>query len=132
MNTPLDASDERINQLFELAVRITKEHAAALRDDPTLAAHLDANPWEIVAYADKLVERATQKGLTVTFAPYIPQWWLKRLFDESGLVLRNSLRDGSFVAEMTPEVYATLHAETVASIESDASRQLMLDAGVEP
>jgi hypothetical protein len=47
-------------------------------------------------------------------------------------VLRNSLRDGSFVAEMTPEVYATLDAETVASIESDSSRQLMLDAGVEP
>lgn len=56
MNTPNDASDDTINQLFEQAVAISKAHAENLRSDPTLAAHLDANPGEIVAYADKLVE----------------------------------------------------------------------------
>ena len=59
MNTPNDASDDTINQLFEQAVAISKAHAENLRSDPTLAAHLDANPGEILEYADKLAKQAT-------------------------------------------------------------------------
>lgn len=119
--------------LFEKASEISRLHAEAVLGDPTLAAHLDANPGAVIDHANKLAEAVRPPaGLRVTFAPYIPQWWLARLFEEAGLVLKNDLASSTFKAEMTPEVYATLQAETVASIESDAGRQLMLDAGIEP
>lgn len=56
-NRPEDCSDDTINRLFDIAVELTKQHAAELQADPTLAARLDADPELRSVHADKLLKR---------------------------------------------------------------------------
>jgi len=56
-NKPDDCSDDTINSLFDLAAALSKQHAADLQADPTLAARLDADPELQSVHADKLLAR---------------------------------------------------------------------------
>jgi hypothetical protein len=61
-NKPDDCSDDTINRLFDLATEITKQHAADLQADPTLAARLDADPELQSIQADKLLSKVTERA----------------------------------------------------------------------
>ena len=54
---PDTASDSMISALWEIALRISKDHAEALQADHTLAARLDADPELQSVHADRLVEK---------------------------------------------------------------------------
>lgn len=61
-NRPSDCSDDTINSLFDLATEITKQHAADLQADPTLAARLDADPELQSVQANRLLARVLERS----------------------------------------------------------------------
>jgi hypothetical protein len=58
-NRPEDCGDNTINNLFDLAIAISQQHAADLQSDPSLAARLDADPELQLVHANKLLERVS-------------------------------------------------------------------------
>jgi hypothetical protein len=68
-----------IESLWELAIRITQEHAEALKSDPSLASRLDADPELQAVHADRLVRSATARQYDLhseytSFAPVDQRW----------------------------------------------------------
>lgn len=69
MNTPNHVGDQTINELFDLAVEITRDHAKKLLADPALGARLDAQ-----------LSRATDARMFdlqyeyTSFAPIAERW----------------------------------------------------------
>ena len=102
MNRPEDASDTTINELWEQAQRITQQHVENLRNDPTLAAHLDANPGEVLEYADNLAAQSRSR-LRIQVDPSVLVATLAEALASKGLCLRHNAESNDLYLTFAPE-----------------------------
>lgn len=101
-NTPNDCSPTEINSLFDIAVEISKQHAADLLADPSLAARLDAEFLE-----QKEIYEANQilRGLVrAQIDPTIPVVKVARALATEGLCLTHNRESGDLYVTYLPDI----------------------------